>query len=91
MNIRKEKPSDIEKIWKINSDAFETELEADLVNKLRSSGCTYISLVAETDNKLVGHIFFTPAELSGNENELKNYGAGTYGGIKPASEQRHWF
>lgn len=74
MNIRKEKPSDIEKIWKINSDAFETELEADLVNKLRSSGCTYISLVAEIDNKLVGHIFFTPTELSGNKNELKIMG-----------------
>jgi len=42
MNIRGEQPSDIDKIWKLNSEAFETEAEANLVNALRSNGCTYI-------------------------------------------------
>ena len=60
MNIREEQPSDIEKIWKVNSEAFETETEANLVNALRSSGCTYISLVAETVHNVVGlHIIYT--------------------------------
>lgn len=74
MNIREELPSDISKIWEVNSEAFETEAEANLVNALRSSGCTYISLVAETEDKVVGHIFFTPVELSGDEDKLKLMG-----------------
>lgn len=74
MNIHEEHPSDIEKIWEVNLDAFGTEAEANLVNALRSSGCTYISLVAETDNNVVGYILFTPVELTGNENKLKIMG-----------------
>ena len=74
MNIREEVASDIDKIWKVNSDAFETEAEANLVNALRNSGCPYLSLVAETENEVVGHILFTPVELSGNENKLKIMG-----------------
>lgn len=74
MNIREEQPSDITQIWKVNSEAFETENEANLVNALRNSGCSYISLVAETENNVVGHILFTPVELTGNENELKIIG-----------------
>ncbi|MEN8170633.1 MAG: N-acetyltransferase [Pseudomonadota bacterium] len=74
MNVRKEQPSDIEKIWEVNSEAFETEVEANLVDALRSSGCAYISLVAETEHKVVGHILFTPVELSGYENKLKIMG-----------------
>jgi len=74
MIIREEQPSDMEIIWKVNVEAFETEAEANLVNSLRDSGCTFISLVAETDNKVVGHILFTPVELSGNKNKLKIIG-----------------
>ncbi|MGD8582403.1 MAG: N-acetyltransferase [Gammaproteobacteria bacterium] len=74
MKIREEELSDAEAIWNINADAFETEAEANLVNALRDSGCTFISLVAETDNKAVGHILFTPVELTGNKNKLKIIG-----------------
>ena len=74
MNIREEVPSDIGKIWEVNSEAFETEAEANLVTALRNSGCTYLSLAAETENKVIGHILFTPVELSGNENKLKIMG-----------------
>lgn len=76
MNIRKEQPSDIEKIWDVNSEAFETDAEANLVNALRNSGCDYVSLVAETETKVVGHILFTPVELTGDENKLKLIGMG---------------
>lgn len=74
MNIREEQPSDIEKIWEVNSEAFKTEAEANLVNALRNSGCTYNSLVAETETNIVGHILFTPVELSGDDNKLKIMG-----------------
>ena len=74
MNIREEQASDINKIWTINSEAFDTAAEANLVNALRSSGCAYISLVAETEKKVVGHILFTPVELTGSKDKLKIMG-----------------
>ena len=74
MIIREEQPSDIEKIWEVNAEAFETEAEANLVNALRDSGCTFISLVAETEAEVVGHILFTPVVLTGHENKLKIMG-----------------
>jgi len=74
MSIRAEIASDIDKIWKVHTDAFETETEANLVNALRNSGCPCLSLVAETENKVVGHILFTAVELSGAENKLKIMG-----------------
>ena len=71
MIIRVEEASDVDKIWKINSEAFETNIEANLVNALRNSGCEFISLVAVTDGKIVGHILFTPVELTNDKNNLK--------------------
>ena len=74
MNIRKEKDSDKEIIWKVNAEAFETEAEANLVNALRDSGNSFISLVAEKDEEIVGHILFTPVELIGDDSGLKLMG-----------------
>jgi putative acetyltransferase len=74
MNIRKEKDSDKETIWTVNAQAFETEAEAHLVNALRDSGISFISLVAEEDEEIVGHILFTPVELIGDDSNLKLMG-----------------
>lgn len=74
MIIREEQLDDIEKIWEVNVEAFDTKAEANLVNSLRESGCTFVSLVAETETKVIGHILFTPVELSGNMNKLKIMG-----------------
>ena len=69
MNIRLEQPSDIEQIWAVNVDAFTTDVEANLVNTLRDSGCPFISLVAEEGTQIVGHILFTPVELSAERSD----------------------
>ena len=61
--IRKEIPEDINKIHNINSSAFETEAEANLVDRLRKSGIPIISLVAEIDDEIVEHILFTPMTM----------------------------
>ena len=74
MNIRKEKDSDIEEIWKVNAEAFETEAEANLVNALRDSDISYISFVAEEGEEIVGHILFTPVEIIGDNSGLKLMG-----------------
>jgi len=74
MNIRKEIDSDKEHIWKVNAEAFETEAEANLVNALRDSGILFISLIAEEDDEIVGHILFTPVELLDDDSGLKLMG-----------------
>ena len=63
MNIRYEQVADVEKIRKINADAFETDAEANLVDALRKSNIELISLVAEENNELVGHILFSPVTI----------------------------
>ncbi len=63
MIIRPERIEDIQKIRSINLEAFDTEAEADLVEALRNSGIPLISLVAEQDGELVGHILFSPTAL----------------------------
>ena len=49
----------------MNGAAFETRLEADLVNTLRQAAHPIVSLVADDGGKIVGHILFSPVTLSG--------------------------
>ncbi len=65
--IRKEKLSEIQQIWEVNSSAFETNVEADLVNRLRNSGVDFLSLIAKLDEEIVGHILFTEVTLEDSE------------------------
>lgn len=57
--IRSEKPEDQGAIRFINESAFERADEADLVDNLRREGAVVLSLVAETENQLLGHILFS--------------------------------
>ena len=63
MNIRFEQPGDIEKIREVNLQAFETETEANLVEALRNADVELISLVAEENGEVIGHILFSPVIL----------------------------
>ncbi|MEZ3503830.1 MAG: N-acetyltransferase [Lachnospiraceae bacterium] len=70
MFIRKEKSKDYEIIYSVVKAAFDSAEHADgnehdLVNALRK-GAAFIpdlSLVAETDGRIVGHIMFTKAKV----------------------------
>jgi putative acetyltransferase len=69
MIIRKETVSDIEAITEITMAAFEThpisnQTEQFIINALRAAGALTISLVAEIDNRVVGHIAFSPVTIS---------------------------
>ncbi|MCI0666125.1 MAG: N-acetyltransferase [Acidobacteria bacterium] len=63
MIVRKENPGDIEAIRHVNEMAFGGPSEADLVDALRRHGKVTISLVAEEDSQIVGHILFSPVTL----------------------------
>jgi len=63
MLIRYEKPGDYAAVRAVNSSAFETSAEADLVDVLRKEAQPIVSLVAEQDEQIVGHILFSPVNL----------------------------
>jgi putative acetyltransferase len=65
MYIRKTEESDIEVIMDIENKAFGGREEAELVEDLLDdpSAEPYLSLLAFIDNKPVGHILFTRAEI----------------------------
>jgi len=71
MIIRNEKIEDHEAVRDVNLKSFPTDVEATLVEKLRSSMDT-ISLVAVHEDKVVGHILFSPLTI---ENDKESFPA----------------
>ena len=59
VKILSETAAEHQAIWNLNCAAFETDAEAKLVDALRDGGYVEISLVAEKDGKIVGHILFS--------------------------------
>ncbi len=74
--VRPEKPEDVPLVHEINEQAFEQAVEADLVDKLRRNCSDIISLVAEEDNRPVGHILFTPVVIESGGGEVRGMGLG---------------
>ena len=70
MIIRNEKKSDVDVISEVTKAAFENhpishQTEQYIVNALRAANALTISLVAEVGGKVVGHVAFSPATISG--------------------------
>ena len=66
MLIRAEKENDQDAVFAVNASAFETQAEATLVDVLREQAQPIVSLVAENQGNVVGHIMFSPIILSEN-------------------------
>jgi putative acetyltransferase len=66
MLIRAEVRRDWAAVHAVNLSAFETSLEANLVDTLRKQAQPLVSLVAEDNGAVVGHIMFSPVSLSGH-------------------------
>jgi len=64
MRVRPEARSDRAAVRAVNTAAFETPAEADLVEALHRKDMSLVSLVAEVDGKVVGHILFSPVSLT---------------------------
>ncbi len=62
IHIRLEAPGDAAGIHATNEAAFDTPLEAAIVDALRSAPDS-ISIVAAIDDVIVGHILFTPVTI----------------------------
>jgi putative acetyltransferase len=63
IRVRPERPDDSAAVREVNLAAFETAIEADLVDALRRQARPLVSLVAEAGDLVVGHIMFSPVTL----------------------------
>jgi putative acetyltransferase len=79
INIRLEKPSDIQSIHAITVAAFLDAPHTDhteqfIVDSLRDSGVLTISIIAEDSNGVVGHVALSPVTISDGSSDW--YGLG---------------
>jgi putative acetyltransferase len=72
--IRAERSEDAARVRQINELAFGQSAEADLVDKLRLSCPNALSLVADDDGDVVGHILFTPVVVESHERSVFGMG-----------------
>jgi putative acetyltransferase len=63
LKIRPESDLDRRAIHNVHVSAFPTDAEAGLVDALRANGKATVSLVAETEGKVVGHVMFSPVSV----------------------------
>lgn len=90
MIIRSETPGDYDAIREINIAAFADhpyshQTEHLIVDGLRAAGALAVSLVAEVDGNVVGHIAFSPVKINGNDSMWFALGPV---GVLPAFQRR---
>lgn len=66
LSIRAENASDVHAIHTLHAASFPTPAEAQLVDALRASDRLHISLVADEDGHVVGHVAFSPVTVDCN-------------------------
>ena len=69
MRIRSEASGDVEAIGEVTAAAFRSleiseHTEQFIVEALRAAGALTVSLVAEVDGRVVGHVAFSPVTIS---------------------------
>ena len=79
MIIRQERAADVEAIFDLTKLAFEhypygDHTEQFVINALRVANALTVSLVAEVDGKIVGHVAFSPVSISDGSSDW--YGLG---------------
>ena len=63
MITRAEGAADLEAVRHVNQRAFEGPVEAAIVDSLRDADAVAVSLVADLDGEVVGHIVFSPVTV----------------------------
>jgi len=74
VEVRFERPIDIDEVRLLNDKAFGQLLEGRIVDNLRKSCNRILSLVAISKNKVVGHIMFSPVTIETQEGVIEGMG-----------------
>jgi putative acetyltransferase len=59
IDVRDESPDDWQAVYRVVSSAFGRSSEAELVGQLREAGDSVVSLVADDDGQIVGHVLLS--------------------------------
>jgi putative acetyltransferase len=76
MSVRPETEADHDAVRAINRAAFDDGPEPALVDALRASCPGHLSLVAEDEGRVIGHILFTPVVIGPVEDGIEGMGLG---------------
>lgn len=76
ITIRREMPEDIDAIRDVNERAFGGREEADIVDALRKRNAIILSLIADIDDSIVGHILFSPVTIESESASFPAVGLG---------------
>lgn len=87
ITIREESTDDVEGIGDVNQSAFPTSAEANLVDALRAADELTVSLIAEVDGAIVGHIAFSPVSIDGERSDPPALGLAPVA-VRPEWQQR---
>ena len=74
ISIRRERPEDIAVIRTVNETGFDQSTEADIIDALRDVCPDVLSLVAESDGEIVGHILFSPVTIEDGSQSRQGMG-----------------
>ena len=86
LTIRPETSEDVRSIRYVNERAFGRNTEAELIEKLRNQAKLAISLVAVQNDKVVGHIAFSPVVI---ESKSSSFGAVALATMAVLPEYQH--
>lgn len=87
IRIRPEVEPDYPAVRRINEEAFGQPAEAALVDALRSEVHPYVSLVADIDGEIVGHVFFSPVTIDDGETVTTAMALGPMA-VRPSRQRR---
>ena len=76
VTVRRETPADIPLIRQVEAAAFNSSIEPTLVDLLRERSHAVLSLVAEIDGKLVGHVIYSPVTVTPRYFSCRGLGLG---------------
>jgi putative acetyltransferase len=71
ISVRNAQPDDAEMVRRVHTSAFGSHVEADLVEQLTEDGQAAISLVAVIEGQVVGHVLFSPLEVTGTVQPIR--------------------
>lgn len=71
VQIRPETSNDFESIRHINTLAFGSAMEGKLVDALRDCGHLTVSLIAELQGEIIGHILFSPVTIEMTDDSME--------------------
>ena len=87
LTIRPETSEDVATIRHVNEEAFGGTDEADIVEKLRSRQAFTLSLVATWEDKVIGHILFSPVTIESESLSFDAVGLGPMS-VLPSYQRR---